>query len=500
MRGQEEFTMIKTQTETFRGYGKLFGLSTQTAVECRFPEAETVLSAHATVNLAGADAGNGEVRYYGRALFSIVYEDSDRHVCRAEKGVEFSAVAKDERIVPAHTVRAQLAVENISVRREGASIFVTALLGADIAFFGEQSFDYLSGGDLVCKRDPVTVYTAHLAEGATEIEDDFEVEKIGDILQHAETVHITSVSCGAGELKTEGEVFLGILALRGEDLVSFERLIPFRIDIPSDAAQPGCRAQVKVNVSEVNLTADADEERGKCRVRATLSVRAQGIISEEVAVDGVTDAFSRTNQVKLSYSENGSEGTGETVQLTERVSGRAALSAGLDFSDTLQAVTLQRAEANLVRGENGMRAEGVALATLLVRASDGSRRGIEMSLPFSVPVQAENADGDVIACGMSARQKEEGAIDAEATLKFTLTERLHSSARLVSSAEEGEPVPEKDCAISVYVPRAGDGLWELAKRLNKSPEEVTASNPDLEFPIREGQRVVIYRKIHRDTV
>ena len=95
---------------------------------------------------------------------------------------------------------------------------------------------------------------------------------------------------------------------------------------------------------------------------------------------------------------------------------------------------------------------------------------------------------------MSARQKEEGTIDAEATLKFTFTERLQARARLVASAEEGEPVPEKDCAISVYVPRAGDGLWELAKRLNKSPEEVVESNPDLEFPIREGQRVVIYRK------
>ncbi len=486
--------MMKTQTETFRGYGKLFGLGAQTAVECRFPEAETVLSAHACAHLAGAEAGNGEVRYYGRALFSIVYEDAQRHVCRAEKGVEFSAIARDERIVPAHTVRAQLAVENVSVRKEGASIFVTALLGADIALFGEQTFDYLSGGDLVCRRDPVSVYTAHLADGTTEVEDDFEVGRIGDILQHAETVHINAVACQAGALRTEGEVFLGVLALRGEDLVSFERLIPFTMEIPSEAAQPGCRAQVRVTVPEVNLTADADEEKGVCRIRATLVLRAQGVICEEVAVDGVTDAFSRTNKVKLSYSESGSEGTGETTQFTERVSGRAALSSGLNFSDTLQAVTLQRAEANLVRGENGMRAEGVALATLLVRASDGSRRGIEMSLPFSVPVQAENADVDVIACGMSARQKEEGSIDAEATLKFTLTERLHSEAKLVSGAEEGESVPENDCAVSVYVPRAGDGLWELAKRLNKSPEEVTESNPDLEFPIREGQRVVIYRK------
>ncbi len=486
--------MGKTQTETFRGYGKLFGFGTQTAVECRFPEAETVLSAHASTHLAGAEAGNGEVRYYGRTLFSIVYEDADRHICRAEKGVEFSAVAKDERIVPAQTVRIRLAVENVSARREGASIFVTALLGADVALYGEQTFDYLAGGDLVCRRDPVSVYVSHPAEGATEVEDDFEVERIGDILQHAETVHVTSVSCTAGELKVEGETFLGILAMRGEEPCSFERLIPFRIDIPSEASQPGCRAEVHVTVPDVSLAADADEETGKCRIRATLTLRAQGVICEEVAVDGVTDAFSRTHAVRLTYSESGSDGTGETVQFSERVSGKAALSAAIDFSDTLQAVTLQRAEANLVRGENGTRAEGVALATLLVRAPDGSHRGIEMSLPFSVPVQAENADIDVIACGMSARQKEERTIDAEATLKFTLTERLHSSARLIASAEEGEEIPEKDCAISVYVPRAGDGLWELAKRLKKSPEEVVESNPDLEFPIREGQRVVIYRK------
>ena len=51
-----------------------------------------------------------------------------------------------------------------------------------------------------------------------------------------------------------------------------------------------------------------------------------------------------------------------------------------------------------------------------------------------------------------------------------------------------------ESAISVYVPRAGDGLWELSKSLKKSPEEVAASNPDIEFPVREGQRVIIYRK------
>ena len=228
---------MNTQTETFRGYGKLFELNAQTAAECRFPEVETALSVHACARLSGAEAGNGEVRYYGRVIFSIVYEDADRHVCRAEKGVEFSAVAKDERVFPAAGVRAALSAENVSVRREGASTYITALLGADISVFGEQNFEYLAGGDLVCKREPVRILTAHLIGGTAETEDDFEVGAIGDILQHSETVHLTSVVCSAGAAAVEGEVFLGVLALKGEVLVSFERLIPFRIEIPSDAAR-----------------------------------------------------------------------------------------------------------------------------------------------------------------------------------------------------------------------------------------------------------------------
>ena len=164
---------MKTQTETFRGYGKLFETNAQTAVECRFPEVETALSVHACPRLSGAEAGNGEVRYYGRVHFSIVYEDADRRVCRAEKGVEFTAVAKDERVFPAAAAQVKLSAENISVRREGASTYVTALLGADIALFGEQSFEYLAGGDLVLRREPVRVLTAHLVSGDAETEDDF---------------------------------------------------------------------------------------------------------------------------------------------------------------------------------------------------------------------------------------------------------------------------------------------------------------------------------------
>lgn len=487
---------INTQTETFRGYGKLGAVNAQTAVECRFgQEVGTVLSVHADAVLTGAESGNGEVRYFGKAHFSLVYEDSEKHVCRAEKGVEFTAVAKDEKCYPALTAKAVLTVENVSLRREGASVYVSALLGADISLYGEQSFEYLAGGDLVLKREPSTVLTAHLCGGAAETEDEFETEFIGDILQHSETVNVTDITVSTGALTVEGEINLGVLALKGENaLVSFERLVPFRIEIPCDEASFGCTAEARVSILSVSIHADADEERGKCKLHAEFTLQAEGCVYEEIAVDTVTDAFSQTNEIALQFAEATLSGAGEMSRVTERISGRCALSAPVDFSDVFQAVTLQRAEANLVKTENGACVEGVAMATLLVLGTDGTHRGIEMSLPFSVPVQADNCAVNVLVCGMSARQKQEGEIDAEATLKITLCEKRVVNANFVSGVEEGEEIPACDSAISVYIPRAGDGLWELAKSLKKSPEDVSASNPDIEFPVKEGQRVIVYRK------
>lgn len=487
---------INTQTETFRGYGKVIELSGQTAVECRFSgEVETVLSASATATLSGAEAGNGEVRYFGKAIFCIVYEDAEKRVCRAEKGVEFTAVCRDERIFPALTARAQIGVENVAVRREGASTFVTALLGADLTLFGEKTFEYLSGGDLIVKRESVPVIVAHLCGGATEAEDEFETEFIGDILSHTENVNVTDVTVETGTLRAEGEINLGILAMKGEELTSFERLVPFNVEIPCEAASFGLYGEANVSVGGVALKAEADEARGKCKITAEFSLSAEGCVYEEASVDAVTDAFSKTNLVTLKFEEGESGGVGELMRLTERVSGRAALSSPVDFSDTLEAVTLQRAEANLVRGEAGARIEGVAMATLLVRGADGSRRGLEMSVPFSLPVDAEgDCKVKVYALGTSARQKQEGEIDAETTLKITVQSVRKAPYKVVSGAEEGEAIKERDCGLSVFIPRAGDGLWELSKRLLKSPEEVLQNNPDVEFPVKEGQRVIIYRR------
>ena len=94
---------------------------------------------------------------------------------------------------------------------------------------------------------------------------------------------------------------------------------------------------------------------------------------------------------------------------------------------------------------------------------------------------------------MSMRQRAEGECEAEASLKITAADGESYTVKYVASATEGEPIKRSDSAVSVYIPAAGDGLWETAKRLSESPENIRSSNPDLNFPLTGKERILIYR-------
>ena len=84
---------MNTQTQTFRGFCRAGELNAQTAVECRFGgEVETVLSVHAAATLSGAEAEDGAVRYFGKVLFSVVYEDGNVIVADKESGVNSALI------------------------------------------------------------------------------------------------------------------------------------------------------------------------------------------------------------------------------------------------------------------------------------------------------------------------------------------------------------------------------------------------------------------------
>lgn len=492
---------MKPQFETYRYTGEICRLNSQSIVECRLPGSEigSILALQAKVVAVECACADGEVRYSGKLLLCLVYEDADRKICRMERGAEFYHKAEGSAVSPACFAKALLTVENVSHRREGSGLYISVIVGAEIPVYGGKQIEYLIGGEDVCaSKETLTLCKTVCVSGETESEDEFETDYMGDILLHGENAVVTNVTASAGELTVEGELNLNVCVLKSDEGVcAYERLLPFKMQIPSEEAFGQIAASARVQVTSAQLTATVDEEKGKSKILFTYTLSADCFLSAKDEITVASDAFSPKVELLLKRENDGGRYLTNQMKFTERISGVAALSPAVDGEYSLQAAVLPRAEIVCKKTERGVDAEGVVTAEVLLVGTDGGHKSCTLSLPFAFPVETfgEETEADCIVCGLNLRRKNGGETEAEATLKVCLRTYEKREWSYISEAIEGEEIEETDAAISVFLPRAGEDLWQVAKRLCRDPEELKKSNPDLQFPVKEGERIFVYRQI-----
>lgn len=477
----------------------------QSIVECRLSDwsENRLLAVSPRVLLSGAEVLSGEIRYGGKLYFSIVAAAPDGTLIGAERGAEFSHKANCASAAPAQTADVELIVEKTDVRYEGRSVILSAIVTATIRLNVPVQLQYLTGGEgIVCDFRPVRIRKEYICSGTAALEEEFDTDYVGDVLLHSEQVCLTRVSCSAGSLDVSGEVNLGIFAKReGEnEPVSYERLIPFRAEIACDEASAGMSCRARVNISSIQISCSCDEEKNRCRILAQIELEIRGTVSRREEVLMAADAFSPGYSYELKRSNMESEEAVCAFTAAERVSGTAAVGGEVDFSCILQSAALCNAQIGATVSEGEIMAEGVLSALVFYKDAEGAERTVPVSLPFAFPVRCDRARaGDTarisaLCCGVSVRQKKEGELEAEGALKLYVTLFSGEKYTYVSEFICKDAEPENECAVSVYVPAAGDTLWETAKKLGKTPEQVQSANPGLSFPLSGGERILVYRK------
>ncbi len=493
--------LTQPQFETYRYMGEMDCLHSQSMVECRLPGSEigSILTVQATAVPTECVCADGEVRYGGKLLLCVVYEDGDRKICRAERGAEFFHKAEGSAVSSACFAKVAFTVENVSHRREGSGLYISVVVGACVNVYGGKQMEYLNGGEnIALLREKASVCKRVCVSGEAEGEDEFETDYVGDILLHSENAVVTRVGAANGILQVEGELVLGVCVLKSDDGVcSYERLLPFSLEIPCDEAYGDIQASARACVKSAQLTAGVDEEKGKSKIVFSYTLSADCFLSQTEEVEVVKDAFSPLAQLQLQRAKGEGRYLTNTVKCTERIGGAAALSALPEGEYALEAAVLAKGEIVCKKSERGAEAEGAVHAQVLLRGADGGRKCCTLALPFLFPVSIEgdSFEADCIVCGLNVRRKNNGETEAEATLKVCVKGYKNCEWEYISDVIEGEEIVESDCALSIFVPRAGETLWEVAKRLGRMPEALQQSNPDLDFPVKEGERIFVYRQL-----
>ena len=492
---------IKPQYETYRYTGEVCRLHSQSMVECRLPGSEigAVLAVQAVATPTESACTDGEVRYGGKLLVSIVYEDGERNVCRAERGVEFFHKAEGGAVSPACFAKVAFNTDNVFSRREGSGLYLSVVVDAESVVYGSKQVEYVNGGEnVIVQKQPCQICKCVCVTGETDGEDTFETEYVGDVLMHTEKVVATHVRAVAGQIEIEGELALNVCVLKADNsLCSYERIIPVRMQMPSEEAFGDLQASAKVIVKSAQIDADVDEEKGKSSVRFTYALSADCYLHAKDSVTLTCDAFSPVAELAVEKVNDGGRYLTNSTKFTERVSGVCSVLAETDGEYVLVGALLPRGEMVCKKGENGFEAEGAVLAQLLFKGADGSYKTGAMTLPFVFPleVSGDSAEADVLVCGLNVRRRKDGQTEAEATLKVCLQSYTQTQWSFVQAVEEGNARQEKDAAVSMYALYAGETLWDAAKRLQCDPDELMKNNPHLQFPVKDGENIFIYRQI-----
>ena len=492
---------IQPQFHTHRYVGEICRLRGQSIVECRLPGSEisSILAVKAKVFSVECVCQDGEVRYAGKALLNVVYEDGDKKVCRAERGAEFFHKTEGRDVTPSCFAKTELSCANVTWRREGSGLYISIVVDADVCVYGGKQIEYLSGGEgLIVKPQTVGLRKTVCVSGETDGEDEFDCDYVGDILLHDERAVVHRVNANAGSLQIEGEMLVNICILKSDNSVcAYERLTPFNMQVPCDEAFGHVTADATVFVKTARITADVDEEKGKSKMvlEYVLAADCRVYVKEELLA--AEDAFSTCVETTLKRENGRGRYLTNCIKCNERISGVAAITPVIDGEYALQAAVMPRAEATCKKTQNGAEVEGAVQAEILFVGTDGTHRSATLSLPFLFPVQAQGEffETDCAVCSLNVRKKKGGEVEAEATLKVCLLAYNESKWEYVAALTEGAPIEKETCAFSVYLPRANEDLWTVAKRLNCAPEELQKSNPTLEFPLKKDAKLFVYRQI-----
>lgn len=491
---------MKAYYETYRYTDEIRRLKAQSIVECRLSGSEinVVLAVQAKVTPTECEVADGEVRYGGRLTLGIVYEDADKNICRAERGAEFFHKAADPVLSPACFARAILQAENISIRREGSGLYVSVIVGATLPVYGLAKIEYASGGDeLIAQKKGLPVLSVETISGETGIEDEFDTDYFGDILLHGENVLVTGAMADGGQVELDGEMCLNICALKRDGaLCSYEKLIPFHIQIPSEEAFGNIPVEARVTVKSAHVSAGTDEAKGKSKLVLSAVLSAECILYKKDEVPVIEDAFCTTQEIGLKKENAAGRYLMKTAKHVERIGGVAAIDGDVDENCLLQAAILPRAEISCKRNEQGeMRAEGVVQADVLF-VLDGVHKKATVSLPVEFPLSGEfgsETECEATVYGLNVKRRKNGETEMEGTLKLVTNTYEQCGGEYVREIVEGEAYEAESNGISIFLPREGEELWQVAKRLRCTPEDVQKSNPDLVFPVQKGERIVVCR-------
>ena len=463
-------------------------------VECPFKDLNEVkkpISLTANAFLISKENKGDKVVAKAKVVFTLIYLSEDGYqkaTCDVDAEVELGL----------ENAQVHVLVSDVKLVTSNGYVGVCT-----VVFKGEatisDSLDVLVGGDGICTKTNEIVLDMYneVKKGKHDISDEFTLDFIvGEVLSYKANAYLNSVVSAIGRIILEGDVVLTLKALpfsENNDIVKERRVIPFRYELEDVDALQGERAYAVVDVGATHLKVLSDEgkERSNVAVDVTLEFFGGTVSKENLYV--AEDAFLKYNECELKKTSFEIATYCGQKTVSEKV-----VCKGSKAAEGCKIVSVLGEDLSVIavkQTADKVQFDGVVKVDVVFKNADN---GIVVA-PCECPLSIDFAvDGKIdisraVLTDVTAKIRND-EIEFECHLKLYYKEYNLQTINCLEDVLELGLRNNLDGAICICIGKKGDSLWDVAKKLAIDEQEVLKFNSNLQFPLEEDDRLIVYRQ------
>lgn len=493
--------MSNAQFETVSAIRKTDISKMQTAQTIKISTKDAVkkvLSCGIDSNIASYECMSGEASFFGRTNIKMLYIDEMDVLCSANYNADFTDRLIGADIVPTAQLEFDVNVVDYKTDANQNLVTVAVVLEVSASAYVNNSVTAFSGGEgMFTKYSDIELVTdAYSSNYNIEISEELIASSnINRILLAESSVAATDYSIADGVLTVSGDAFVTLVYASGDTILSDK--LPFKFSQETDAKSFPSNSQLtlKANVKNTRVRLDILEEETNNSFTAeiTVGLSLSSTVSQSVPI--IEDAYTTVSDLEFSRSQL------VTTLPCGSVTAKKSIEQTVPFGHRGDYICTTDARVTVTKClslEQRCLIEGIISGNILFMGDSGLD-STRVELPF-----AETVDIDYImpACISYAKAsvsditvKLGANVAVSADITFNVDSSRVVSIPVISDVNETLIEFSESSAIEICLARKGETLWQLAKGLHISEQDILTINPDIKSPLEQDTKIVLYNAL-----
>jgi len=314
---------------------------------------------------------------------------------------------------------------------------------------------------------------------------------------------VKAVTTNEDYFTVSGDIILTTIVV-GEDgqIRSNIKEVPYTEEIEAKGIDKNSIIQARFVPKEAVII--VNEENGNFSIDMPFSIIANIYTTSKKRC--VIDAYSLNREVNLTTESFEQNEFFATKFLDDNIIANLTLSEQTERIEKILSTTpINISVVNYYTKNGEIIIEGVANFSLTYYSEDddGNKilNSVLLEVPYSLNVLAPDViEGDDVDINLSIgdiniRSKRGRELDVIASVKINYSIVRSFISAMATKISYGEEKPLKDYALEIYVAKQNQTIWDIAKEMNISSENLLKQNSELTLPISPGEKIIVYHQI-----